>query len=114
MPSRLIPFLLIVVALGAGAGESSPTTPTPKPDGEWRQKHTANVAAAKAGGVEVLFLGDSITEYWNVEGKDVWAKTFAPLKAANFGIAADKVQNVLWRVQNGEMDGIQPKAVVLL
>ena len=113
----MIPWLILAAPAwwAAGAGEPpSPTTPAPKPDGEWQQKHAANAAAAKAGGIDVLFLGDSITEYWNAEGKDVWTKTFAPLKAANFGIAADKVENVLWRTQNGELDGIQPKAVVLL
>ena len=107
-------LIVCLIVLNGSAAESTPGTPIAKSDGEWQQKHAANVATAKAGGVDVLFLGDSITEYWNAEGKAAWTQHFAPLKAANFGVAADKVENVLWRVQNGELDGIQPKVVVLL
>jgi lysophospholipase L1-like esterase len=109
---KIFQVALAIAASSVLAGD--PSTPTPKPGAEWQQKHAANVAAAKAGGIDVVFLGDSITEMWNAEGRDVWAKSIAPLKAANFGISADKVENVLWRVQNGEFDGIQPKTVVLL
>ena len=111
---HVICALFLCPALYAGDAVPDPRTPAAKPGAEWQQKHAANVAAAQAGGIEVVFLGDSITEYWNAEGKDVWAKNIAPLKAANFGIAADKVENVLWRVQNGEFKGIHPKVVVLL
>jgi len=73
------------------------------------------VEIAKAGGVDIVFFGDSITDYWRLPvNKVVWDKYFAPLKAANFGIAGDITRNVLWRVQNGELDGIHPKLVVLL
>ncbi|HWC60962.1 MAG TPA: GDSL-type esterase/lipase family protein, partial [Verrucomicrobiae bacterium] len=44
----------------------------------------------------------------------IWEKTFAPRHAANFGIGYDRIQNVLWRVENGELDGIDPKVIVLL
>jgi lysophospholipase L1-like esterase len=47
-------------------------------------------------------------------GKAVWDREFAPLKAANFGIGGDRTQHVLWRLRNGETDGYQPKAVVLM
>lgn len=88
---------------------------TPKPRGEkWLLRHEALVAQAKAGGIDVLFLGDSITEGWGSTGKSVWQKEFAPLKAANFGIGGDSTQHVLWRIQNGEMEGIRPRVVVLL
>ena len=97
------------------AGEAAPLTPVPKSaNGEWTQKHAAYAAAAKKGGIPLVFLGDSITDYWSTTGKDVWEKSYAPLHAANFGIAADKVENILWRVENGEFDGITPKVVVLL
>jgi lysophospholipase L1-like esterase len=94
--------------------EPMAVAPKAKDDGEWKQKHASYVAAAKNGGIPLLFIGDSITEYWGTTGKDVWEKTYAPQHAANFGIAADKVENVLWRVKNGEFEGITPKVVVLL
>ncbi|MBA3709509.1 MAG: GDSL family lipase [Planctomycetes bacterium] len=107
--------LLACAAAGGIAAETPAIIPVAK-DGnaEWMQRHQAFVAAAKKGGVPLLFLGDSITDFWGTTGKEVWDKTFAPQHAANFGIAADKVENVLWRVTNGELDGIAPKVVVLM
>jgi lysophospholipase L1-like esterase len=67
----------------------------------------------------VLFLGDSITDFWRRDdkksgGKKVWDAHVAPLKAANFGISGDRTQHVLWRLENGELEGISPKAIVLM
>jgi lysophospholipase L1-like esterase len=67
---------------------------------------------SKKGQVELLFLGDSITAAWHL-GRDIWKEHYAPLKAANYGSAGDKTQNVLWRIQNGELDGIKPRVIVL-
>jgi lysophospholipase L1-like esterase len=74
------------------------------------------VQIAKAGGIDLLFVGDSITDWWRADsrGKPEWDKTWAPLKAANFGIAGDTTQGVLWRMQNGELDGFKTKAIVLM
>jgi lysophospholipase L1-like esterase len=78
------------------------------------KKHAAYTELAKAGGIDVLFLGDSITDGWHSTGKAVWDKYYGSLKAANFGIGYDRTQHVLWRLQNGEGAGFQPKVVVLL
>jgi len=76
-------------------------------------RHKQFVEIAKKGGVDVLFLGDSITQGW--EGKEAWKKTFEPLKAANFGIGGDKTEHVLWRITEGkELEGISPKVAVLM
>ncbi len=82
----------------------------------WMARHVENVAVTARGGVDILFLGDSITDgrHWDTGGRRIWEKTFAPRHAANFGIGYDRIQNVLWRVENGELDGIDPKVVVLL
>src|SRR5262245_39310463 len=81
----------------------------------WKKRHDRFVARAKEGGVDVLFLGDSITEGWESNGKKVWEDHFAPLKAANFGISGDRTQHVFWRITEGkELDGIDPKAAVLM
>jgi len=78
-------------------------------------RHKELVKLAQAGGVDLMFIGDSITEFWQrPAGKTIWATNFAPLKAANFGISGHATQNVLWRLQNGELEGIHPKVVVLL
>ena len=82
--------------------------------GWWPARHEAKVAETKAGAGDVIFLGDSITQGWETSGKAAWAKHFVPLKAANYGFGGDSTQHVLWRVRNGEFDGISPKAIVLL
>jgi lysophospholipase L1-like esterase len=80
----------------------------------FKTKHEEFLARRTAGPIGVLFLGDSITEGWGGGGKAVWEKYYAPLDAANFGIGGDQTQHVLWRIDNGELDGISPKLVVLL
>lgn len=90
---------------------SSTTQPAPK-SGGWMTKHEKYLARAKEGNIDLLFLGDSITEGWG--NNEVWKKYYGELKAANFGISGDQTQNVLWRLLNGEIDGISPKAAVLM
>ena len=100
--------------------KNSAIRPEPR-DPAWVKRHEAFVEIAKKGGVDVLFLGDSITDFWRREqterqvgGKKVWDANFGALRTANFGISGDRTQHVLWRLQNGELDGLQPKVVVLM
>jgi lysophospholipase L1-like esterase len=86
---------------------------------QFRQKHEANKAIAKAGKAEALFLGDSITDFWRNEdgpfaGKAVFDKYYGDWNVANFGIAGDTTQGVLYRLQNGEGEGFSPKAIMLM
>ncbi len=78
----------------------------------WKDMHAGMVKRAKEGNVDLLFVGDSITQGWG--GNAVWKKHYEPLKAANFGIGGDTTQNVLWRLENGALEGIAPKAAVVL
>ena len=112
----LTPTLALAFAIVAQAAESkSNTAATPAPrDAGWVKRHEGFVAIAKKGSVDLLFLGDSITDGWRGGGKTVWEKNFAPLKVANFGIGGDRTEHVLWRLQNGELDGITPKLAVLM
>ena len=113
--SLLLPAALLVAALPLSANTA--IKPEPR-DPNWVKRHEGFVQIAKQGGVDVLFVGDSITDGWRrLErggGKATWDREFAPLKAANFGISGDRTQHVLWRLENGELDGIRPKAVVLM
>src|SRR5207247_2085404 len=61
------------------------------------KRHEGFVAIAKKGNIDILLMGDSITDGWRNTGKAVYAKQFEPLKTANFGIAGDTTQGVLWR-----------------
>lgn len=85
----------------------------------FRAKHNANVEIAKAGDIGILFMGDSITDFWrnptgNYAGKPVFDKYFGAMKVANFGVAGDTTQGVLFRLQNGEGQGFSPKAIMLM
>jgi lysophospholipase L1-like esterase len=93
--------------------ENTATNGASRP-GPWLTRHEGFVAEAKKGGIDVLFLGDSITDHWRDKGSNIWETTYAPLHAANFGISGDRTQNVLWRMDHGELDGLHPKVVVLM
>jgi lysophospholipase L1-like esterase len=85
----------------------------------FREKHEANKAVARQGDAELLFMGDSITDFWRnadgpFAGKAVLDKYFGKWKVANFGIAGDTTQGVLYRLQNGEGEGFTPRAVMLM
>jgi N-acetylglucosamine-6-sulfatase len=80
----------------------------------WSQSHEALVERARQGEIEVAFFGDSITDGWRNQGRTAWDMHFAPLRAAAFGIPGDRIQQLHWRMQNGELDGYHPHAVVLL
>jgi len=87
--------------------------PIPRDD-SWMMRHESMVERAKAGDIDLLFLGDSITDYWNKRALEVWQDAFGQYRTANFGISADRTQHLLWRLENGEGEGFQPKVVVLL
>lgn len=77
------------------------------------QLHESFLARGKSGPIGVLFLGDSITEGWT-KAPHIWEHHFGPYQPANFGIGGDQTQHVIWRIENGELDGISPKVVVLM
>jgi lysophospholipase L1-like esterase len=75
--------------------------------------HQSFLARGKSGPIGVLFLGDSITEGWG-KAPHVWEKYFGQYQPANFGIGGDRTQHVIWRIENGELDAISPKVLVLM
>ena len=79
-------------------------------------RHLEFVETAKAGNIDLLLHGDSITDWWvqGDENKQMFAKYFGHIKTANFAIAGDTTQGVLWGLRNGEGQGFQPKAVMLM
>jgi lysophospholipase L1-like esterase len=87
---------------------------TGQPQAAFMQQHEGFLQIAKEGKAKLVFLGDSITAGWNGSGKEVWPKAFGKYHPANFGIGGDRTQHVLWRITNGELDGIKPKAFVIM
>jgi lysophospholipase L1-like esterase len=109
---RLLLLPALLSAAMAARAADAPVAPVPISNSEWRQRHESLLTRAKQGGVELMFVGDSITQLWN--DNEVWMARYAPLKAANFGASWDTAESALWRLQNGELEGLSPKVVVLL
>jgi len=119
----LLPALVGFVSL-ATAQTPAPTVathapvdasaPIPKAGNErFFERHESFLARGKAGPIGVLFLGDSITEGWKT-APHIWEHYYGKYEPANFGIGGDQTQHVIWRIENGELDGIHPKVVVLM
>jgi beta-glucosidase len=92
-------------------GEHRATKPVPR-DGGWMKMHEAFNERAKQGNVDLLFLGDSITQGW--AGNAIWKKHYGHRHAANMGIGGDRTEHVLWRIDHGNLEGISPKVAVLM
>lgn len=103
-------------------GQAGPAAPANVPFHNERNdgRHQGFLDIAKTGNVELLFVGDSITDWFGnprgqtVPGGEVWKASFGDMKPANFGIAGDTTQGVLWRMQNGELEGFKAKAIVFM
>lgn len=81
----------------------------------WLPRHQQKLLEKSAmGQVDLVFLGDSITQAWEDLGQPVWQQYYGHRKALNLGFNGDRTEHVLWRLEQGELDGIQPKVVVLL
>jgi lysophospholipase L1-like esterase len=79
----------------------------------WDQKNKeANTPESK--NAKVVFLGDSITQAWEDEGKAAWDTHFAPLGAPNWGYSGDRTEHLIWRLQNGDIQRVPPEVAVIL
>ncbi len=109
-------------APGANTGghPGSAAQPVPRRDANSLAAHEALVRKARSGGIDVFFVGDSIVRRWGAAERPYrpllanWTKNFFGWNAANFGWGADRVENILWRLENGELDGVNPKVIVVL
>lgn len=106
-------------AIPAECPKSDPTLPVPRTIeypwmsvATWRERFDSHVECAVRGGVDLLLVGDSITEGW--AGTQVWSRVFGAYCSANFGIGGDATQNLLWRLDNGCIGALRPRVVVVL
>ena len=81
----------------------------------WEPRHTAKLKRVAEGNVDLIMVGDSITQGWEEEaGAKVWQEYYGKRNAVNLGFSGDRTENVLWRLKNGEIDGISPKVAVVM
>jgi lysophospholipase L1-like esterase len=101
----------------AVAEAKAPIPRTPEsaitPEIKNRNRHEQFLYRRTQGPVDLLFLGDSITDNWSRWGEWTWLK-FVKYNPANFGISGDRTEHLLWRILNGELDGINPKVTVIM
>ena len=89
--------------------------PVPRTGGATnRQSQVLQRAKDNPGPCDIVFIGDSITQGWEGNGKSVWTNYYGKRKCLNFGVGGDRTEHVLWRFENGQLDGIKPKAAVLM
>jgi lysophospholipase L1-like esterase len=108
-------------ALVAGKPPIEPVdAATPRTDANSKLAHEQLLAKRKSGQIDVYFMGDSITRRWGASDAQYgellanWRANFTGWNAADFGWGGDKTQHMLWRLQNGELDGVHPKVIVLM
>jgi lysophospholipase L1-like esterase len=105
-------------AVASASADAPADRPAPRTDPNSMLAHTQLLEKAKKGRIDVYFEGDSITRRWGAtdypELLANWNKNFFGWNAADFGWGADKIQHILWRLENGELDGVNPKIIVLL
>ena len=108
----------ILLAAVAVAAPPAAATPAPRTDANSRLAHEQLLEKARRGRIDVYFAGDSITRRWGAtDYPDFlanWRENFHGWNAADFGWGGDTVQNVHWRLANGELDGVKPKVIVVM
>jgi len=96
-------------------GAHSAVTPVSRNSEDWWKLRFQNVLnQTKQGKIDMIFIGDSITHAWEDPGKEVWQHYYAKRNAVNMGYGGDRTQHTLWLLQNGEIDGINPKLAVIM
>jgi (4-O-methyl)-D-glucuronate---lignin esterase len=114
-----VSVLIVLAAVNAFGQCVAPSArPVSRADQNSLTAHAQLIEKAKAGGIDIYFEGDSITRRWGAtdypEFLAHWKQNFWGWNAADFGWGADRIENILWRLQNGELDGVHPKVIVLL
>ncbi len=101
--------LLSLSNLGAARGPDA-TKPEPRPNDWWQARNTQfndrTREAAMKGDIDIIMLGDSITQGWETAGKKAWEEHLAPLNAVNYGIGGDCTHHVLYRIEHGNLEGL--------
>jgi lysophospholipase L1-like esterase len=92
----------------------APDRPMPISEPGWFRRISEHQALLTNNRYDVVFLGDSLTDFWTATGKDTWQTQLVPLKSVDCGIAADRTEHVLWRIQQYDFHRAQPKVFVLL
>ncbi|HTM03198.1 MAG TPA: GDSL-type esterase/lipase family protein [Vicinamibacterales bacterium] len=109
----------MLIAAQVCAQQAAPADlPSPRTDENSKIAHQQLLEKARRGGIDVYFIGDSITRRWGATDYpqllENWRKNFFGWNAGDFGWGADRIENILWRLENGELDAVKPKVIVVM
>ena len=109
-------IMTVALTLGQCLCLEHPWDPEPGADpGFWPlHEKLINQTLVHKNDERIVFIGDSITEAWEWFGESVWYNYYTPRHAYNYGIAGDKTENVIYRIQDRELDGLTPNVTVLM
>ena len=109
----LTALALIATPCLVAAEEHDAIKPVPR-QGGWMTRHQSFNKRVAEGNVDLVFIGDSITQGWEGGGKEAWAKFYGKRNAVNLGIGGDRTQHVIWRLDHDNVKNISPKAAVVM
>lgn len=121
-PIRYLPPLLVILGITLALSPLSlvrdrtpaAMVPIPQTDAWWITQHEHALARIRQANIDLVMIGDSITQGWGNEGRRVWDTYYGHRRAVNLGFNGDRTEHVLWRLDHGEIDGISPKLVVVM
>ncbi len=112
-PFLCLTGILVSLSIVAAEKQHSAIKPVPR-GGGWMKRHESFNTRVAKGNVDLVFIGDSITQGWEGKGRGVWAKFYGKRNTVNLGIGGDRTQHVIWRLDNGNLKDITPKAAVIM
>ena len=107
-------IIILLLSTLVVRAENTAATPVSKESKGWLARHQSINAKAKQGGIDLVYIGDSIVQQFETKGKEVWDYYYAPRHALNLGISADRTQHVIWRIDHGNLDGLHPKLTIIM
>ncbi len=111
-------FLCLIASaltlVNSGVASNSAAVPVGRTNANWLLRYEAMNQRAKQGNVDLIYVGDSIVQHFDNQGKEVWQQYYAGRNALNLGISGDRTEHVLWRLEHGNIEGIKPKLAIVM
>ena len=88
--------------------------PVPRTEAWWAAQHEDVLRRIRQGNIDLLMIGDSMMQGWAYEGRHIWNTYYGDRRAVNLGFDGDRTENLLWRLDHGEITGIAPTLVIVM
>ncbi len=109
--------LAIAILLGAAlsaTAQNTATIPVARDSESWVARNQAMQDRLKQGNADLLWIGDSIVQRWEKDGKPTWKKYYAHRDAVNLGISGDNTEHVLWRIDHYDLGNVEPRLAIVM